>query len=147
LSPLFRVDYLPQTPHSMFGGQCMCRRQHAFFVSFARSDRTGRAPDRRLTAGMCRRRHALFVLSPVVTAPPSRRRYRMTITPSALRVYPPQTLLEERMRLAAHVCAASARCDRGGTSTHCCDKVRETYPAVPGGGRTPGRAWRPMCAA
>ena len=58
----------------------------------------------------------------------------MTMTPSALRVYPPQTLLEERMRLAAHVCAAT---------THCCDKVRETFPTVPGGGRTPEKPSQP----
>jgi hypothetical protein len=56
------------------------------------------------------------------------------MTPSALRVYPPQTLLEERMRLAAHVCAAT---------THCCDKVRETFPTVPGGGRTPEKPSQP----
>ena len=87
---------------------------------------------------MCRRQHALYLFARRDRPPPRRLGYRMTMTPSALRVYPPQTLLEERMRLAAHVCAAT---------THCCDKVRETFPTVPGGGRTPGRAWRPMCAA
>jgi hypothetical protein len=38
------------------------------------------------------------------------------------------------MRLAAHVCAAT---------THCCDKVRETFPTVPGGGRTPEKPSQP----
>jgi len=107
LSPLFRVDYFPQT-HRMYGGQCMCRHQHAFFVPFARSDR---APDRRLTVGMCRRQHALYLFARRDRPPPRRLGYRMTMTPSALRVYPPQTLLEERMRLAAHgpMCAPPPR--------------------------------------
>jgi hypothetical protein len=35
------------------------------------------------------------------------------------------------MRLAAHVCAASARCDRGGTSTHCVVATNLPSPGQP----------------